>query len=320
MYDHDELQFATTLGDDLESESWAEPSHAPTSICFVGSFEGRTLVTCDLGGKPCWFGSEIAAVLGIGGTSELARHLAIEWADSAVEGEHWVRLGEFELAELVAELAERGVVLPASLQEASSTLLLLEPGVALAVERCCPHQPVEREASPCAGRRLLDYLRERVIPDVGAIRRPSGSPLEREVAAIARERIELERRRWEYEALEGLCDVLEAGHEVDVEVIWAYRVTAAEIALGGQLWQLKPSIEHGWLSPTQIAARHLGVSPQRVGQVITLLGLRDSKVHSKAVLNKAVGRDRAVVSHLYSPAAVGLIERELRSRGYRRVE
>jgi hypothetical protein len=105
-----------------------------------------------------------------------------------------------------------------------------------------------------------------------------------------------------------------------VELFWAYRVTAAEIALGGQLWQLKPTIEHGWLNPTQIAARHLGVSPQRVGQIITLLGLRDSKVHSKAVLNKAVGRDRAVVSHLYSPAAVGLIERELRSRGYRRVE
>jgi hypothetical protein len=317
MYDHDELPFAATAGDDFESESWAEPSHTPTSICFVGSFEGRTLVTCDFGGRPCWFGSEIAAVLGIGGTSDLARHLAIEWADSAIEGEHWIRLGELELVELLDELAERGVVSPASLQEATSTLLLLEPGVALAVERCCP---ADNPEVACAGRRLLDYLRERVIPDVAAIRRPSGSPLEREVAAIARERIELERRRWEYEALEGLCDVLEAGREVDVEVIWAYRVTAAELALGGQLWQLKPTIEHGWLSPTQIAARHLGVSPQRVGQVITLLGLRDSKVHSKAVLNKAVGRDRAVVSHLYSPAAVGLIERELRSRGYRRVE
>jgi hypothetical protein len=311
MYDHDdELQIA----DAYELESWTEPSHTPVRVCFVGSFEGRTLVTCDLGGKPCWFGGEIAAVLGIGGTSELARRLAIDWADSAIEGEHWVRLGEFELEELVCELIERGVMLPASLQEASSTLLLLEPGVALAVERC--GEPM----TPSPGQRLLDYLRERVIPDVGAIRRPSASPLEREVAAIVRERIELERRRWEYEALEGLCDVLEAGREVDVEVVWAYRVTAAELALGGQLWQLKPTIEHGWLSPTQIAARHLGVTPQRVGQVITLLGLRDSKVHSKAVLNKAVGRERAVVSHLYSPAAVGLIERELRSRGYRRVE
>lgn len=316
MYDRDdERLFASSLAEELESEGWSEPSLAQPSICIVGSFEGRTLVTCDLRGKPCWFGSEVAAVLGIGGTSELARRLAIDWADAAIEGEHWLRLGELELAELIVELAERGVVLPASLQEASSTLLLLEPGVALAVERCSPDP-----TTISAGQRLLAYLRERVIPDVGAIRRPSASPLEREVAAIARERIELERRRWEYEALEGLSDAIEAGHEVDVEVVWAYRVTAAEIALGGQLWQLKPTIEHGWLNPTQIAARHLGVTPQRVGQIITLLGLRDSKVHSKAVLNKAVGRERAVVSHLYSPAAVGLIERELRSRGYRRVE
>ncbi len=311
----DPLQVSSADAHGLDSAIWAEPTRVPTVVCFVGSFEGRALVTCDLDGKPCWFGSEIAAVLGIGGTSELARRLAIDWADAAREGEHWVRLGALELAELSFELGERGVVLPASLQEASSTLVLLEPGVALAVERCCPDP-----ATPSAGRRLLAYLRDRVIPDIGAIRRPSGSPLEREVAAIARERIELERRRWEYDALEGLCDVLEAGREVDVEVIWAYRVTAAEIALGGQLWQLKPVIEHGWLSPTQIAERHLGVTPQRVGQVITLLGLRDSKVHSKAILNKAVGRNRAVVSHLYSPAAVGLIERELRSRGYRRVE
>lgn len=315
MYDRDNERLLTILADELEAEGWAEPSLAQPSICIVGSFEGRTLVTCDLRGKPCWFGSEIAAVLGIGGTSELARKLAIDWADDAIEGEHWVRLGELELAELIVELAERGVVLPASLQEASSTLLLLEPGVALAVERSTGDA-----STPSAGQRLLAYLRERVIPDVGAIRRPSASPLEREVAAIARERIELERRRWEFETLESLCDALERGHDVDVEVVWAYRVTAAEIALGGQLWQLKPTVEHGWLNPSQIAARHLGVTPQRVGQIITLLGLRDSKVHSKAVLNKTLGRNRAVVSHLYSPAAVGLIERELRSRGYRRVE
>jgi hypothetical protein len=120
--------------------------------------------------------------------------------------------------------------------------------------------------------------------------------------------------------LDGVCEALEQHGEVDNEVIWAYRVVAAEIALRGELWQLKPTIEHGWLSPKQIARRHLGVSVARVGQVISLLGLRDSKFHSKAVLNKVAGRDRAVVSHLYSPAAVGLIERELKSRGYRRVE
>jgi len=316
MHEHDDdLHMATAPADSVDPAIVAEPTRPPTGLCFVGSFEGRALVTCEWSGAPCWFASEIAAVLGLGGTSELARRLAIDWADSAVEGQHWVRIGALELGELIFALRERGVVSPATLREASSTLLLLAPGVALAVERCSPDPTI-----PSAGRRLLHHLRERVIPDAAAIRRPSGSALEREAAVIARQRVELERRRWGYESLDSLCDGLEAGGEVDPEVVWAYRVTAAEVALGGQLWQLKPTIEHGWVSPKQVAARHLGVTTQRVGQVITLLGLRESAVHSKAVLNKAVGRDRAVVSHLYSPAAVGLIERELRSRGYRRVE
>jgi hypothetical protein len=296
-------------------EAWTEPTRPPTGVSFVGSFEGRALITCDFQGKPCWLAGEVAAILGLDGASELARRLAIDWAADAREGEHWVRIGELELDELRAELSERGVIMAPSLAEAGSALLLLEPGLALAVERSAAASP-----RAAAGRRLLDYVHQRVIPDVAAIGRPSGSPLEREAAAIARERLELERRRWEYDALEGLCDALERDGQIDPEVIWSYRVVAAEIALAGDLWQLKPTIEHGWLSPTQIARRHLGVTRQRVGQVISLLGLRDSKVHSKAVLNKVAGRDRAVVSHLYSPAAVGLIERELRSRGYRRVE
>ena len=313
-HDHDRAGDPSCDGD------WSAPTRPPTGISFVGAFEGRALITCDFDGKPAWLAGEIAAILGLGGASELARKLAMDWADAATEGEHWVRIGALELDELRVDLRDRGVILPPSLAEAGSTLLLLEPGVELVVNRHC------REIGRgCPGLRLLHHLHERVIPDVAAIRRPTGSPLEREAAAIVRERIELERRRWEYDALEGLCDSLteivdEDGARVDPEVVWAYRVVAAEIVLGDQLAQLKPAIEHGWLSPTQIASRHLGVTPQRVGQVISLLGLRDSKVHSKAVLNQTVGRNRAVISYLYSPAAVGLIERELRSRGYRRVE
>lgn len=300
---------------------WDQPTRPPTGVCFVASFEGRTLLCLEMDGRPCWFASEVAAILGLGlehGASDLARRIAMDWVDEAREGEHWLRIGELELAELRAVLEERGVVLPASLVEANSALLLLESGVALTVAGLARDEPSTRDV----GLRLLKHISERVVPEAEAFTRRArySSAVESEASLIARERLDFERRRWEYDALEGLCDVLDQGAEVDAEVVQAYRVTAAEMALDGSLWQLKPSIEHGWLSPTQIARRHLGVTPQRVGQVITLLGLRDSKIHSKAVLNKAVGRERAVVSHLYSPAAVGLIERELRSRGYRRVE
>jgi hypothetical protein len=324
--------FAEHDHDHPTEEAERVPTRPSTGVCFVGSFEGRSLITYRHGSQssaPCWQAGEVAAILGLGGASELARRLAIDWAADAREGEHWIRIGELELDELRYELGERGVIMTASLAEARSALLLLEPGLALAVAQTClrasppPEGPSRRSGEPgkaSAGPRLLAHVRERVIPDVAALGRPSGSPFEREVAAIVRERLELERRRWAFGGLDGLCEALERCAEVDAEVIWAYRVVAAEIALRGELWQLKPTIEHGWLSPKQIARRHLGVSSQRVGQVISLLGLRDSKFHSKAVLNKAAGRERAVVSHLYSPAAVGLIERELKSRGYRRVE
>ncbi len=304
-------------------EAWSEPSepgptHPPIGVCFVGSFEGRSLITLaqrreSASPRVCWFTSEIAALLGLGGASELARRLAIDWADVAREGVHWLRVGEVELAELQLALDDRGVVLPPSLEQARSSLLLLEPGLALAVERTATH------GAGC-GERLLGHIRERILPDMQALGRPSAAPHEREAAAIVRERIELERRRWEFDSLDRLAEELELEGEVDCEVVWAYRVVSAEVALDGDLWQLKPTIEHGWLSPTEIARRHLGVTPTRVGQVISLLGLRESRAHSKAVLNKAPGRERSVISHLYSPAAVGLIERELRSRGYRRVE
>lgn len=295
-------------------EAWTEPTRPPTGVYFVGSFEGRSLITLDVNGRPAWQAGEVAALLGLGGASELARRLAIDWADDAREGEHFLRIGELELDELRFVLHERGVVMSANLAEARSALLLLEPGLALAVAR------TSESPRGGVGRRLLTHVRERVIPDVANIDRPHASALEREVAVITRERLELERRRWAYGVIESMCEALERDGSIDADVIWAYRVVAAEIALDGELWQLKPSIEHGWLSPKQIARRHLGATSQRVGLVITQLGLRDSKVHCKAVLNKAVGRDQAVVSHLYSPAAVGLIERELRSRGYRRVE
>lgn len=305
-------------------EAWSEsselgPAHPPIGVGFVGSFEGRSLITLALRSEgrraestgACWFIGEVAGLLGLGGASELARRLAIDWADEAREGVHWLRIGELELAELQLALLERGVVLPPSLEQARTTHLLLEPGVALAVART---------GNAGVGERLLAHLHERVLPDLQVLGRPSAAPHEREAAAIVRERLELERRRWEFETLDQLAERLELEGEVDDEVAWAYRVVAAEVALDGDLWQLKPSIEHGWLSPTEIARRHLGVTPARVGQVISLLGLRESRAHSKAVLNKAPGRERSVITHLYSPAAVGLIERELRSRGYRRVE
>ena len=74
-------------------EVWTEATGPQAGICFVGSFEGRALVTLEVAGAPAWLAGEIAGILGLGqGVSELARKLAIDWADEASEGRHWLRV------------------------------------------------------------------------------------------------------------------------------------------------------------------------------------------------------------------------------------
>lgn len=58
-----------------------------------------------------------------------------------------------------------------------------------------------------------------------------------------------------------------------------------------------------WETPTAIAAR-LGVSVQRVGRVITALGLRGADGLSRPIGNKAAHSARRVTGYLYSPEAV----------------
>lgn len=72
--------------------------------------------------------------------------------------------------------------------------------------------------------------------------------------------------------------------------------------------EAKRQAKQRWLSPRAIAARWTDVTAQRVDNIIGSLGLRDSERHSADTSSDPL--DRA-----YSPAAVALIERELRSRG-----
>jgi hypothetical protein len=175
-----------------------------------------------------------------------------------------------------------------------------------------------------SGRRLRTHLRERVIPEFHAWERAARAIeqplLSLDAVTIAGNRLEFERRCFEAAVLERLLDRLEREGVIDDERLVGFRVVASELALGARLSDFSESLAHGWSTPTQIAAHWHDMSPLRVGRVIGALGLKGSRAHARAVLNKARGHDRTVVSHVYSPAAVALIERELRSRGHRRIE
>ncbi|MFV8750123.1 hypothetical protein ACNOYE_06205 [Nannocystaceae bacterium ST9] len=278
-------------------------------VQFVGGFEGLSLVTIACDSQPAWLLEEIAAILEI--TSDAAlEHLAARWHDHC-PSDALIRLEGGVRRELVDKLDRAHVVLA---RGRKALLLVRMPAI---------DELVARLDVPAA-RRLRTHLRERVVPEFHAWERAARALeqplLSADAVTIAGNRLEFERRCFEAAVLERLLDRLEREGLVESDRLVAFRVVASELALGARLADFAESLAHGWSTPTQIAERWHDTSPLRVGRVIGSLGLKGSRAHSRALLNKARGHDRTVVSHVYSPAAVALIERELRSRGHRRID
>jgi hypothetical protein len=280
------------------------------AVEFVGCFEGWSLVTIACEHRPYWLLGEIASVLGIEDRTRLLGALAERWIVSCPEGAI-VQLDGGDRRELLDKLDLAHVVLERELSR--KPLTLLGPP---AIDELCA------QFDSAVARRLRAHLREHVVPEFHAwarAQRALEQPiLSLDAATIAANRLEFERRCFEAAVLERLLDRLEQGGLVDPEQLGAHRVVASEIALGAWLDDFREQLAHGWATPTQIAERWCGMTPMRVGKLIAELGLKGSRAHSRAYLTKARGHDRTVICHAYSPAAVGLIERELRSRGHQR--
>ena len=89
------------------------------------------------------------------------------------------------------------------------------------------------------------------------------------------------------------------------DIMQMLQVKAAEIAMGQKLDRYLPQVMEDWFSPTQLAD-DAKVSVQAIGRIISQLDLRGGE-HSKKVVNKAKGHDRAVESYLYDAYAKRLI-------------
>jgi hypothetical protein len=296
-------------------ESASQPADRPEAeralaVEFVGCFEGWSLITIACDHRPYWMLAEIAGVLGVEDRTRLLGALAERWIAACPEGAI-VQLGGGDRRELLDRLERAHVVLERDPQRRPITLL-----GPLAIDELCAR------FDSAVARRLRAHLRDQVVPEFHAWERATRileQPiLSSDAATIAGNRLEFERRCFEAAVLERLLDRLEQAEAVDPELLAAHRVVASELALGGWLEDYEDELAHGWATPTQIAERWCGMTAMRVGKLIAELGLRGSRAHSRAYLNKARGHDRTVICHAYSPAAVGLIERELHSRGYRR--
>ena len=272
-------------------------------VRFVGSFEGWSLITIACDREPALLLGELGSALGIEDPSQLLAR-----TPDAV-----VRLDGGDRRELLDKLERAHVVLP---REHQRQPLVLLRAAALDALLACFDSPNSQGRT----RRLIAHLRERVIPEFHAYER-AGRALEQPIlsidaATIAANKLEFERRCFEAAVLNRLLDRLGEAGLVASDLLEAHRVVASEIALGGWLDDYREQLTHGWSTPTQIAERWCGMTSMRVGKLIAHLGLKGSRAHSRAYLSKARGSERTVIGHVYSPAAVTLIERELRSRGF----
>lgn len=297
--------------DEAEEQPTDRPeAERALAVEFVSSFEGWSLVTIACDHRPYWLLAEIAGVLGVEDRTTLLGALAERWMVSCPEGA-LVQLDGGDRRELLDKLDRAHVVLERELSRKPITLL----GPPAIDELCARFDSV-------VARRLRAHLRDRVVPEFHAWARAERALeqpiLSLDAATIASNRLEFERRCFEAAVLERLLDRLEHGALVDGERLGAHRVVASEIALGAVLDDFREQLAHGWATPTQIAERWCEMTPIRVGKLIAELGLKGSRAHSRAYLTKARGHERTVICHAYSPAAVALIERELRSRGHRR--
>lgn len=280
------------------------------AVQLVGCFEGWSLITVACNHEPTWMASELARILGFATPLELLGVLAKRWYERCPAGAiHYLEHGDRR--ELIERLDRAHVVLAPDHRRRPIVLLS-----AVAV-----YELVSALDSAVA-RSFARHLREQVIPEFHAHER-AATALERpllsiDAVTIAGNRLEFEQRCFEAAVLERLLDRLERAGTIDADQLIAHRVVASEIALGARLVDFEEELAHGWMTPTQIAERWCDMTPLRVGRLIAHLGLKGSRAHSRAFLTKARGQQRTVLGYVYSPSAVALIERELRSRGLRR--
>ena len=288
---------------------------------FTHEFEGEPLVTLTYKGRPAWVARHIGARLGYSHRGKrLPNKVLGEWADEFIEGQDYAFLTGAELEAFKQLAAGTAAEIPARTRR--GLLVLFESGLHMVLVKC--QKPI--------GKRLRRFLVDQVLPQLvrtggytpdhtvteAGVVLVAVSPLRPSLAeqrearlsrqAVTRERwVDLSDRKLKVRALHRAIDRTPA---LPDDVVAALEVTAAEIALGVDLAPLKPETER-WVSPTEIAKKW-GVSPQKVGRVITSLGLRDDQRFSKRVLNKARHADRIVISFLYNDEAVARIEAVLR--------
>jgi prophage antirepressor-like protein len=258
-------------------------------------YNSLPITRIELDGKSAWIAREIGRALGYArGGEKLSRNIARRWTKDFAEGVDYDRL--------TGELLERLRGLVPRLRRTRRVMILFRSGLDKVLAR----------ASFDIAYPLRIWLEDR-LPARGE----EGEG--RDTHDLFQDRrLRLEETREARLASEqrarGLLLLLDAIAETATEEeMKVYQIKLAQELAGRDFTSLLPPKSDKWTTPTQIAKRN-ETSVQRVGRIITELGLRDQRMHPddvEAYDNLAPGTGRLVTCYRFGPYAVEQIEGRL---------
>jgi hypothetical protein len=251
----------------------------------------------ELDGKSAWIAREIGRALGYArGGDKLARNIARRWTKDFVAGVDYDRLTGDRLERL------RGLV--PRLRRTRRVMILFRSGLEKVLSRASfeiayplrtwleQQFPANDHALAVQEEHELDLLEDRKL----------------RLAELRESRLASEQRA------RGLLLLLDAiAESASEEEIKVYQIKLAQELAGRDFTSLLPPKGERWFTPTQIAKRN-ETTVQRVGRIISQLGLRNEETHPEEVQaydNLAPGTGKMVTCYRYGPEAVSQIESEL---------
>lgn len=261
----------------------------------------RNLTTIIFRGEPHWLASEVSLSLGYALPDQLAKEMSRSWKDRFRQDKDFIKVVGGELSQLKQVLGQLTPITGASQMlgaRAPHALLLTESGVNLSTIL----------ANTPEGDELRFKLADEVLPSIARTGGYQATPVIPGPSPAQEAELFAKANRMRADSILMLAEYLKTRDTYGPETIDTLMVTAAELGADKLLPYARP--EWGdWETPTEIADRHEGITPHRVGKMITALGLRGKEGYSKSIRNsKKHSNGEEVKSYIYNRAAVDLIE------------
>lgn len=261
---------------------------------------------------PYFIPREVGEAIGYAKPEQVAKRISERWRDDLVEGSDYERLSHAELLEKFRgpkvgplDFPNRGMIL-LSEQGLYGVLMLARAPKARDFRKWVRSEvlpQIARDGSYSPHREIDEQGRLRIKEAELALEK---ARLELQAAQVRAQEVDAQDRAAKAKALEGIIDCVE---DLGPDAVRALRMRSAELLTGEDLSQFKPRLA-AVHTPTSMAA-DFGVTPRRVGMIITKLGLRGDPERSQAILNTKAHSDGHVKSWLYDDEAYVMIEKAI---------